>query len=284
MTGPGLSLDHVGAMITDLDAGADQWRRLGFQLAPRSPQIGAIRPGGPMEPWATANHCAVMRRGYLELIGIVDAARFNPWQGYMDRFEGIHIAAFRCDDADAAYGELQDRADGFDAPVDRRREAPFGNGTRTMKFRNIFSQDEFYPEGRFIVIEHQTPEILWRNALMVHPNGAIGLEAMVLVADDDGATRDRMQAVAGVAAIDDRIGLPGGGIIDILDPARFAARFPGVTPPRLPWIGGCVVSVEDLAAARRLIAGNGVKLNDSAGRLWIAPEFANGGVLELVQG
>lgn len=284
MTGLGLSLDHVGAMVRDLDAGAEQWWRLGFRLAPRSPQKGATRPGGPMEPWATANHCAVMRRGYLELIGIVDATRFNPWKTCMDRFEGIHIAAFRCDDADAAYAELSRRAEGFDAPVDRRREAPFGEDVRTMKFRNIFSRDEFYPEGRLIVIEHQTPEILWQDDLITHPNGAIGLEAMYLVAGDDGATSARMQAVAGIAANDGRIDLPGGGIIEILDPKQFGARFPGVTSPRLPWIAGCVVSVEDLTATRRLLAENSVPLTESDGRVWIAPEFANGGVLELIQG
>ena len=285
-----LSLDHVGAMVRDLDSGAEWWRRLGFRLAPRSPQLGATVPGGPVEPWATANHCAVLRRGYLELIGIVNAARFNPWRTYMDRFEGIHIAAFRCDDADRAYAELQRRAEGLDAPVDRRREAPFGSTTRTMRFRNIFSRDAFYPEGRIIVIEHQTPEVLWQDELTMHPNGAMGLEAIILFADDVAPVLDRMQAIAGATAGRSqpnrvRIDLPGGGGIEVLGVAQFAARFPGVTPPRLPCIGGCVVSVDDLAAARQLIAGNGVPLNESDGRtVWIAPEFANGAAIELIQG
>jgi hypothetical protein len=241
-----------------------------------------------MEPWATANHCAVLRRGYLELIGIVDGVRFNPWRAYMDRFEGIHIAALRCDDADSAYAALRTRTDGFDAPVDRQREAPFGSATRTMRFRNIFSRDAFYPEGRFIVIEHQTPEVLWQDELMSHPNGAVGLEAIILFADDVEPVLDRMQAIAGGTADRSqpdraRIDLPGGGGIEILGAAQSAACFPGVNPPQLPCIGGCVVSVEDLAAARRLIAGNGVPINESdRGTVWVAPEFANGAAMELI--
>lgn len=285
MTGAALSLDHVGAMVEDLDAGAARWRRLGFRLAPESRQAGVTRPGGPVEVWATANRCAVLGRGYLELIGVVDATRFNPWRGYMDRFEGIHIAAFRCADADDAYGELSRRAEGFDPPVDRKREAPFGDGTKTMKFRNIFSRDEFHPEGRFIVIEHQTPEVLWQAELATHPNGALRLETVILFADDPGPVIGRMEAIAGAGADRGRIDLALGGAVEVLDREGIEARFPGLRPPLLPCMGGCAISVADLAAARRLIAANGVPLNESGGgKFWIAPQFANGAAMEFIQG
>ena len=141
MTEDGLSLDHVGFMVRDLDAGAARWRDLGFHLAPRSPQMGKT-PDAVMAPWATANHCAMFERGYLELIGIVDPALFNPWSAFLDRFEGIHITAFRCREADAAYAALSQRADGFDPPLQRRRDAPYGDGVREFRFRNIFSRDD----------------------------------------------------------------------------------------------------------------------------------------------
>ena len=56
-----------------------------------------------MAPWATANHCVMFERGYLELIGITDPTKHNPWTAFLDRFEGIHITAFRCPEADMAY-------------------------------------------------------------------------------------------------------------------------------------------------------------------------------------
>ena len=82
-------------------------------------------------------------------------------------------------EADAAYPPLAARVDGFDAPVQRRRMAPLGlhedGGEAEMRFRNIFSQDDHWPEGRYIVIEHQTPDILWQPDLLVHANGAKAL-------------------------------------------------------------------------------------------------------------
>ena len=188
MTDDGLSLDHVGFMVRDLDAGEARWRKLGFTLAPRSPQMGATPDCAVMAPWATSNHCAMFARGYLELIGITDPARHNPWTAFLDRFEGIHITAFRCADAESAYAGLARRAEGFDPPLQRRRDAPYGDGVREFRFRNIFSQDDRYPEGRFIVIEHQTPEVIWQPALMTHPNGAVAFEEVVFCADPAAPT------------------------------------------------------------------------------------------------
>ncbi|MSO76016.1 MAG: VOC family protein [Alphaproteobacteria bacterium] len=272
-----LSLDHTGSMVRDLAAGADRWRRLGFQLAPRSPQMGTLKPGEPMQPWATANHVAMFRAGYLELIGIHEPTRFNPWRHFMDRYEGIHIVALRCADADAAWAVLQARAPGLSPPIDRRRDAPYRGGTREMRFRNIFSRDEHYPEARFIVIEHQTPELLWQPELMVHANGAVALSEVVFVAADPAAMRQRIEAILGGPQ-------PlGGGRVSVLDPARFQARYAGATPPPLPCAAAQVVAVEDLDAARRLLAGNGVALTTlAAGSLMVPAAETNGAVLELV--
>ncbi|MDE0408132.1 MAG: VOC family protein, partial [Alphaproteobacteria bacterium] len=161
-----LPLDHTGQMRADLDAGAAAWERLGFLLSPETPQQGAVPGASGMQPWATANRCALFHEGYLELIGIHAPDRFNPWTSFMARHEGIHIAAFRCASADEAWPGMA--AQGFAPPVQRARSTPAGE----MRFRNIFSEDARWPEGRIIVIEHQTPEILWRPELLEHPNGA----------------------------------------------------------------------------------------------------------------
>ena len=282
-----LTLDHVGFMLRDLDAGAERWRRLGFRLAPRSPQIGHTRPGGPIEPWATANHCAMLRDGYLELIGIHDASAFNPWTRFMDRFEGIHIVALRCDDADAAYAALRERTEGLDPPVDRRRDAPYGDGTREMRFRNIFSRDDIWPEARFIVIEHQTPEVIWQDALMEQPNGATALTEVVFRAADIAPTRDRLAALLGVPADQTAVGcalfdLPRGGRATVLDENAFAGRFPGVEPTPLPCVGACRVAVGDPDRARALLAAGDVHFTDHGdGAFWVGPEAANGAVIEF---
>ena len=74
-----LDLDHCGCIVNDLAAGAAKWERLGFTLTPLSPQRGAVPDREGFHPWATANRCAILGNTYLELIGVVDPAAYNPW-------------------------------------------------------------------------------------------------------------------------------------------------------------------------------------------------------------
>ncbi len=283
MTGDdGLSLDHVGFMVRDLDAGEERWRKLGFQLAPRSPQMGATPDGGIMSPWATSNHCVMFARGYLELIGITDPAHHNPWTAFLDRFEGIHITALRCSDADAAYAALAKRADGFDPPLQRKRDAPYGDGVRAFRFRNIFSQDDQYPEGRFIVIEHQTPEVIWQPTLMTHPNGAVAFDEVIFCGD--ASTVQRIAAITGVPAAEGGFALPGGGKVTVLDEPAFASRFEGATPREVPCAAAVVVAVDALSKLRACLAMADITPKKSSDDLlWVPAEEANGGIIAFKQ-
>src|SRR5690606_30530178 len=123
-------------------------------------------------PWGTANRCAIFRQGYLEVIGVVDPAAFNPWAAFLDRFEGVHICALRASSGDAAYAKLSSMGDGFRPPIDRERKIDVDGREETIRFRNIFSRDERFPEGRWIVIEHCTPELIWQERYLDHANGA----------------------------------------------------------------------------------------------------------------
>ena len=284
MTEASLSLDHVGFMVRDLDAGEARWRDLGFQLAARSPQMGATPDGKVMAPWATANHCVMFERGYLELIGITDPTKHNPWTAFLDRFAGIHITAFRCPEADMAYADLAQRINGFDPPLQRRRDAPFGAGVREFRFRNIFSQDALFPEGRFIVIEHQTPEVIWQPSLMAHANGAVAFEEVVFCANPVGATQKRLEAIIGVSADQGSITLSGGGLVTVLDPGNFVTRFEGISAPALPCAAAVVVAVDDLAKLRACLAAAGITPQEMTdGTLWVQPEMANGGIVVFKQ-
>jgi len=282
MMNNGLSLDHVGFVVYDLDAGEARWRKLGFQLAPRSPQMGALPDGTVMAPWATSNHCAMFAQGYLELIGVTDPAQHNPWTAFLHRYEGIHITAFRCPDADTAYAELSKRTDGFDPPLQCRRDAPFGDGVREFRFRNIFSQDTQYPEGRFIVIEHQTPEVIWQPSLITHPNGAVAFDEVVFCGPLP--TLERIGAIAGVPSQNGSFPLPGGGTATVLDETAFSTRFKGAAPSALPCAAAAVIAVSDLEKTHAYLSEAGVRPNEySDGSLWVPAEEANGGIIAFKQ-
>lgn len=249
------TLDHLGWIGPDLDLASKTWERLGFKLCRQSPQMGFTGPGGELEPWASANRCVLFKTGYLELIGLTDPTRHNPWKAYLARGAGPHIAAFRTDVADAAFPEIAARVDGFDPPVQRRRMAPLGldpeGGETEMRFRNIFSQDAAWPEGRFIVIEHQTPEALWQTELLDHPNGAEALLEAIFTAPDPQPTADRLSRLLDrpMEKTGDGYGLEaaGGGKITVMTPHDFTARFPGAEPaPDRPAVAGAVIGATRL--------------------------------------
>jgi len=251
------TLDHLGWIGPDLDQAAQAWERLGFKLCRQSPQMGFTGPDGALETWASANRCVLFKKGYLELIGLTDPERHNPWKTYLARGAGPHIAAFRTDVADVAFPEIAARVDGFDPPVQRRRMAPLGldpkDGETEMRFRNIFSQDDAWPEGRFIVIEHQTPDALWQAELLDHPNGAEALLEAIFTAPDPSPTADRLSRLLDRPAEKTGAGFAleaaGGGKLSVMTPQDFATRFPGADPaPDRPAVAGAIIGATRLDA------------------------------------
>ena len=282
-----LSLDHAGTIVRNLEAGCACWEKLGFALAPASRQRGKMPGRDEDGPWATANRCAIFRQGYLELIGVVDPAGFNPWDRFLARFEGLHLLALRVADADAAYLDLARRTDSMHPPVQRQRTLDVDRTERTMGFRNVFSRDGAYPEGRYIIIEHQTPEYLWQPRYQCHPNGALALAAVLVCAGDLPAQQARLETLTGRAATTgadgvQRCALPGGGVIELHGAAAFAARY-GWQPPALPCFAGVEVRFASRAEAARHIEDNGVGVERGDLAWYVAPADTNGFVLKIAQ-
>jgi len=279
------SLDHLGAIVRDLAAGASRWERLGFTLSPPSRQSGRMPDRSDEGPWATANRCAIFERGYLELIGIVDEAAYNPWTRFLARFEGLHLLALRVENADAAYADLAKRTSTLNAPVQRARQLDVGGIEGTMRFRNIFSHDEAYPEGRYIVLEHQTPGYLWQPRYLTHPNGALALESALICADDVHAQRARLETILGTRPSEGADGVirfapSNGGRLELHGAAGFEERY-GWRPPALPCFAGVEVSFASRDAAARLMVDNGIPLERRGDEWFVGPAHTNGFILRL---
>lgn len=278
-----VSLDHVGYIVRNLDAGAAIWERLGFLLSPVSPQMG-LNEAGEFEPWATANRCAVFETGYLELIGVHRPGLKNPWTQQLARFEGAHIAAFRVESADATYASMGEGAGWFAPPVQRRRDAPYfadgAWGQREMRFRNIFSHPDTVTEARYIIIEHQTPEVLWQPALLNHPNGARAFRHMRFVAAASDACHERLRLL-GLSNGGGLYTCRNGGQVECATPQDFQARYAGEGINAEAAIGSCTIEVDDLDRTRALLRSNDVPFHDGDGRIWLSPAYAAGTILEF---
>jgi hypothetical protein len=281
-------LDHVGLVVRDLAAAHAAFTRLGLALTPFSRHSGATTPGGPVTVVGTGNHCAMFRSGYLELIAIVDPGGFAyEFPAMLARYEGLHIYAFGTSDPDGASAHLAAR--GFSAGgaryLERTAETPAG--PRLASFRNVFLPVAEMPEGYPFYIEQQTPEVLWQPGLLDHPLGVEALTgATVCVADlEEAAARyERFFGFAPERAGGARVSPVPGGRFTLVDPAALAAILPGLAPPALPWGAAFTLACRDLAAARRLLDGNGVATTLHDGRVIVPPPAACGAAIVLEQG
>ena len=289
-----VQLDHAGYIVRSLDTYAQRWSQMGFTLSPTSPQMG-LNASGEYEPWATANRCAVFETGYLELIGLHRPEAFNPWQARLANFEGAHIIAFRTQQADASYAQLSQHSEDFQPPVQRRRDAPFyvedilGDnawGTREMGFRNIFSIDAQVPEARYIVIEHQTPDVLWQPVLTQHDNGAIALVSVSFAADDFEHLRRRLALLTQPETGEARHACASGGVVELLSPSEWAQRFSGAEPlPALNagCIASCTIRVRSLTTLRAVLEERGTEFVEDDERIWVGSNVTGGAPFEFVE-
>ena len=282
-----VKLDHIGVAIKDLERGRVAYERLGFTLTPRSIHRGSPTPGAPVEPFGSGNHCAMFHEGYLEIVGLTDPAIFSNVKALVARYEGAHIVAFGIDSAAATHRELAGRGIPIEAARQLERDAaygPQGNEVRRAAFRNMYFDPAAYPEARLLYIEHLTRDVLWQPHLLDHPNGVVALRDIFLCVPDARAAADKYSALFGmaaraVAADEWRITLAHGHVW-FATPAAWARRAPGAAAAVLPSPAGIGFSVKSIAAARALLAHNGVEVRSGLdGGIWVAPEHACGAAI-----
>lgn len=284
-----VALDHVGVAARDLGPLAAAYERLGFMLSPVAQQSGRLTPGGPIELFGSGNRCAFLRHGYIELIAVLDPARFaNGLDGFLARYAGLHILALAIQDEQANLDRL--RRAGIDLPGIAPLERPVEPGGPIARFARLPLPDA--PEGRLQLIRHLTPELVWQPRWMDHPNRAVALEALVLAVASPAETAARLSRLAGLPLQPDPAGgfalvLPGAAgtagpqapvlptRIRILDAAALPRVLPGVEPPCLPFMAGMVVRTDDGNAAVARVLRDAPVLEAPDGLL-VPPEYAGG--------
>lgn len=291
-------LDHVGVAITDLARGREVYARLGFQLTARSIHSGSPAPGQPVVPWGSGNHCAMFREGYLEIIGLTDPNMFSSVKEMVARYEGLHIVAIGCGNAETAYAEFQRASLPVDAMRFLERDAAYGPGdkeTRRAKFRNMYIDRQKFPEAKFLFIEHMTRDVLWQPHLLEHPNGALAIDAVYFVVPDPAATAAKFAPMFSSQAQE----LPGvvrlpldRGALWLTTEAQWRERVPGSFVPPAPAPAGFGIRVASLDATRKYLGAQGIRTHEAmhAGgksgappSLWVAPEDACGAAIQFQQ-
>ncbi len=270
-------LDHVALATDDLDRAAAVYRRLGFNLTPRSSH------SGDDGPWGTGNHCAMFRDGYFELIGITDPALYHDHlKAALARYTGLHLIALGTDDSQNAYDEAVSRGVAIDEPYGIARQVPHGDSAREGRFHITQVDPAWFPEADFFFCQHHTPDVLWQADLLDHPNGVTGLAGVTLVASDPEATARRVAAVSGVTGTESEDGhrfVLARGTIDVVAAEGLGRPFAGIVPPVLPWVVAVTFTVADPQAIEERASSQGIKTEAAGGGIWIGPDDADGALL-----
>ena len=264
----GGALDHVGVVGHDLATLAAQYARLGFTLTPR-----ALTGGGRI-----ANRCAMLRQGYLELMALAPAGPARHWRKcwrvmpapissrWPSMTSGDHRAA----------ASRRDRLSGGGTVRARNRRAD--PSAPRARFAHLPVPEQ--PEARINLIRHLTPELLWHERFLSHPNHAVALAEVVLAVPAPAESAARLSRLAGCPVVPD----PAGGYALVLPRGRIRLLPPDaleVMPPSEPSIAGITLRTDDTCATiTRLLSAAGVPHGVADGAVTTLP--ASSGVWRYV--
>lgn len=287
--GDGIFLDHLAHWIPDLAAGAADLERLGFRLTPYTEHTHSPAPGAAVEPAGTANHCIMLRAGYLEILtAIADTPLAKEIHARMARHVGLHLAAFCVNDAAAERERLVAQGFAQRPLVGLKRAAELADGREvTLRFTVIRPEPGLLPEGRVQFLSQDTPELVWEERWLDHPNGAVALTDLLMCVDDVDECAQRYARYLRTAAQP----LRGGrvlrfqrGALSILTPHALRDALPGVQTPPTPCMAAYALRVTDPDATAAYLRGAGFTCTRSDNGALILPMPASLGSVLVFHG
>ncbi len=283
--GDEIFLDHHGHFVPDMDAASAALERLGFRLTSYAAHTMRTAPDEEPKPSGTGNRCIMLRESYIEVLCAVgDAPMAQQLRAAVGRYTGIHLMAFTTTDAEAQHARLT--AAGFDMQplVHLTREVEGG----TLRFSVVRLQPGQMAEGRIQFLTHITPDLLWREDLMNHPNRVVSMTDVAMASADPNEAADRFERYLGMApnAFDGgwRFMLARGSLT-ILSADALEAALPGIAIPNLPFIGAYSLRSEDLLATKTLLNSNGIETQETGpDMIRVEPLPALGSTMIFTQG
>jgi catechol 2,3-dioxygenase-like lactoylglutathione lyase family enzyme len=279
------TIDHIGLVGRAIDPMLAAYRRLGFKVTAPA-ELMQPGPDGAPVPLGQVSAHAIFPDTYIELTAVLSPGQGNHLDNWLDRHEGLHILAFRSDDAETSWNELA--AHGVVMPPMRAatREVNAGGKRGTADFKWYQLPDSIVTEGFACVVEHLTPELVFLEAMTDHPNGAIGLRGVGAVVTDMEEAFARYERLPGAERKSFAMGrsiVLRNQRITVVEAKGFRALFPGANLPEPPCFASYTVRVKDIGLTRAWLNANDVPYQVwGADGLWVKPEYACGAVLVFV--
>ncbi len=288
--GEQIFLDHVGWFVADMEAAGAAFERLGFRLTPFVAQHNADPDGGPPKPAGTGNRCAMLQRGYLEILTAVDGVDTPLSQqlnGAVARYNGLHLVAFTVDDAEGAHRQLEEGGFSPQDPVHLRRPITLSDGNEgEVSFTVLRVPPDAMEEGRVQMLRQETPDLVWQDDLIARDNAISALTGIIVCVENPAEAAERYSSFTGRAAV-------GGGDyftidldrgrIGIAGAEKCRQMMPEIEIPTLPFMAAVVLESRNPMDTYTYFAQNGVRCVSGTERtLRVDPAEAQGASIVVV--
>jgi hypothetical protein len=134
----------------------------------------------------------MLATGYIELLfTTADTPLAQEFAAALAGYSGVHLAAFSVADAGAAHARLEDAGFPMRPLVRFQRPVETESGPGIAAFTVVRVARATFAEGRVQLLTHRTENTVWQKRWLSHPNGALALTDLVIVAADvaEAATR-----------------------------------------------------------------------------------------------
>ncbi|WP_280382537.1 VOC family protein [Nocardia wallacei] len=264
-------IHHCGILTRDLDSLERRFASLGFTLSPRSRHLLSEGPGTEPIPGCTANRCALFGNSYIELLGIVDEDAPDPWHT-RTMPDGFRILNFDTGDAEVTQQRITALGLHTSGVLDLEREVDTENGPRMIRARAVHVDPRTTSEGYVGIAQHLTRKYVHQSRYLNHLNGARGLSAVLIVADDDifDGLVGRYAGLLGAPPRSDgtlTVVEMAAGRVELVRSSMAEVLLPGEPVPAPSYLAAMTIAVEDVAAARAIVgrAGTPTRPTDNGG-------------------
>ncbi len=288
---PDRGIDHLVLAVNTLAEASDTYERLGFTLTPRA-----------VHPWGTANRLAQLHGNFLEVLEVAHPEKLFPhtpnqfsFGAYLDQYlkyrEGLGMLVFESRDARADRDLFAARGlpdlDAFD--FERQAILPDGQSVR-VAFSLAFAPPPETPDAVFFTCQQHAPEYFWKPAYQVHPNGALTVIEVAMIAEKPGAMRPILEKLQVPEAVsEDADGLTCEtlrGRVRVMTPAShhdWYGEEKASNAPDGPHFSAMRIAVSDIEATAALLTANGVETHWARAGLIVPAHRVHGCSLAFAQ-
>lgn len=170
--------DHGGFIVKDLEATSRFMSQLGFTQTVRADHT-RVNASGERESAGSAQHCIMLRHGYIELMQITDASKGHQLAAAPGVRHGLHLLGLGTADAQACHAACARNGVEVGDVLHWTRPVKEDGLQGTAQFSYFGSAWQPEDPGYVFWVQHHTPQLLRSQALVTHSNRATGLAGLV---------------------------------------------------------------------------------------------------------